>query len=165
MSVIPPIENNDSPFNSSDTTNNLLNQIVIQHLIRNGKFELAEKFSDESLTPYPEEFKAQFEDMYQILEAMKERQLEPALEWCLAHLGDATVEEGESLVFKIHRLQYCYYLSQGKRLEALSYAKKRLAGFTGKYLQGKVISISYILQLTSLFCRNPKITMFVIIPI
>ena len=59
----------------------LINQIIGQHFYRLGLFELGDCFVNESQEPYAAALKAPLYEMYQNLEHLRTRNLEPALNW------------------------------------------------------------------------------------
>lgn len=59
----------------------LINQIVGQHFYRQGMFELGDCFVNEAHEPEATALKAPFFEMYQNLEQLRAKNLEPALKW------------------------------------------------------------------------------------
>jgi hypothetical protein len=59
----------------------LVNQIIGQHFYRRGLFELGDCFVDESQEPNAAALKAPLYEMYQNLEHLRAKNLEPALNW------------------------------------------------------------------------------------
>uniref|UniRef100_A0A6N2NDE9 RING-type domain-containing protein n=1 Tax=Salix viminalis TaxID=40686 RepID=A0A6N2NDE9_SALVM len=72
--------------------------------------------------------KSLFSEMYLILEAMKNRNLEPALNWATAN-SIKLKEKGSDLLLKLHCLQFVEILQGGSRSKALSYVRTHISPF------------------------------------
>jgi isocitrate dehydrogenase len=57
----------------------LMNQIVAQHLYREGEFDVAKRFEHESNIQVGEEYKRPFVQMFTVLQELQKRNIEPAL--------------------------------------------------------------------------------------
>ncbi|KAI9104548.1 CTLH/CRA C-terminal to lish motif domain-containing protein [Phlyctochytrium arcticum] len=108
----------------------VLNKTIAMHLIREGKFALAESLIKEAKLDFPSELQGQFAEMYQILEVMRMGQLEPAIRWATTH-REELVKRSSGLEFQLHRLQFLQFLSTGQTEAALQYAKANFSGFAG----------------------------------
>jgi len=106
----------------------LLNSILMSHFIREGQFELAEAFSKESNVPMSDEMKLQFQDLFNIVEAIKRKDLGPALKWA-SERRDLLNKNNSNLEFELHKLQYVQYLINNDIPSAIKYAKKSFGIF------------------------------------
>ncbi|KAF8404771.1 hypothetical protein HHK36_009660 [Tetracentron sinense] len=105
-----------------------VNQIIAVHFYRQGLFDLGDCFINEAGEPEANALKSQFLEMYQILEAMRSKNLGPALNWAATNC-DRLRQNGSSLELKLHRLQFVEMLQNGSRADALKYARKNLSPF------------------------------------
>lgn len=106
-----------------------VNQIIANHFYRWGLFEIGDCFiSETEVSESAAALKAIFQEMYQILEAMRSRNLEPAIKWAAAN-SDKLKENGSDLQLKLHSLQFVEIVRSGSRDEALKYARAFLAPF------------------------------------
>jgi len=106
----------------------LLNSILMSHFIREGQFELAETFSKESNVPMSDEMKLQFQDLFNIVEAIKRKDLGPALKWA-SERRDLLNKNNSNLEFELHKLQYVQYLINNDIPSAIKYAKNSFGIF------------------------------------
>nr|ADE75849.1 unknown [Picea sitchensis] len=97
----------------------IINMIVALHFYRQGLFELGDCFISEANEHGAASLKAPFVEMYEMLEQMKARNLQPALAWASAH-SDELVRKGSALEFKLHALQYMQILERGIQRDALT---------------------------------------------
>ncbi|KAE8704832.1 hypothetical protein F3Y22_tig00110435pilonHSYRG00020 [Hibiscus syriacus] len=74
-----------------------------------------------------------FQEMYQILEAMENRNLEPALKWATKNTNKLK-ENGTDLLLRLHHLQFVKILQMGSKDEALKYARMNFASFAGIHM-------------------------------
>jgi len=101
-----------------------LNNVVSEHFLRQGMLDIAECLIQESSLKLEDTQKEPFLELHRILEALKARELGPALQW--THLNRETLHaQNSSLEFKLHRLQFIDLVQQGssKQAEALLYAR------------------------------------------
>lgn len=72
-----------------------------------------------------------------ILEKLRQKNLDPALQWAEAH-REALAERSSSLEFKLHRLHFLQLVSQGprKQSEALAYVRKHFPPFVSSHETG-----------------------------
>lgn len=92
--------------------------------------------------------KDQFAEMYTIVEALKNKDTQPALEWAKKHRTELN-RRGSHLEFQLHQLRFLSILlapsqdahgtpakvANKQVMDALAYAKRELSGFGGKYLK------------------------------
>ncbi|KAG9289045.1 hypothetical protein G9A89_015594 [Geosiphon pyriformis] len=129
----------------------ILQKTVAMHFIRQGKFELGNSFMREAGLEIPEELQLQFVEMYQILDAIKSHNLEPALIWARSQRIELE-RRGSSLEFQLHRLHFIQFLVNQCRDEALQYAQLNFQYFKTHHLrdiQRLMCSLAYINRLSS----------------
>nr|CAD1828046.1 unnamed protein product [Ananas comosus var. bracteatus] len=119
-------------YRNVDTDPHVLNEIISTHFYRQGLFDLGDCFTNEAREPNAASLKLPFVEMYQILESMRERNLEPALAWAAKNRGPLT-QNGSTLELKLHQLQFVEILKKGNRDEALKYARTHLACFAATH--------------------------------
>lgn len=110
-----------------------VNEIIASHFYREGQFELGDCFVNESKELEAASSKTPFVEMFQILEAMKSRNLEPALNWAATN-HEQLNQKGSDIELKLHRLQFVEILQNRGRDEALKYARAFLAPFATKHM-------------------------------
>ncbi|KAK9949281.1 hypothetical protein M0R45_004814 [Rubus argutus] len=111
-----------------------VNEIIGSHFYRQGLFELGDCFLSEAKEPESAAaMKSQFQEMFQIVEAMKCQNLEPALKWAIAN-SDKLKPNGSDLLLKLHSLQFVDILQKGNRSGALHYARTYLAPFASDHM-------------------------------
>lgn len=111
-----------------------VNEIIGSHFYRQGLFELGDCFLSEAEEPESAAaIKSQFQEMFQLVEAMKCKNLEPALKWAIAN-SDKLKPNGSDLLLKLHSLQFVDILQKGNRGGALHYARTYLAPFASDHM-------------------------------
>lgn len=113
-----------------------VNEIIESHFYRQGLFEIGDYFMKETQEPEPESacaMKSLFEEMFQILEAMRSQNLQPALNWATAN-SDKLKQNGSDLLLKLHSLQFVEILQKQSREEALKYARTYLSKFASEHM-------------------------------
>uniref|UniRef100_F6HW62 Protein RMD5-like n=2 Tax=Vitis vinifera TaxID=29760 RepID=F6HW62_VITVI len=110
-----------------------VNQIIASHFYRQGLFDIGECLINEAGEPEDTALKSQFLEMFQILDAMKARDLEPALNW-VSNNREKLKQNGSNLELKLHRLQFVEILQKGGRADALNYARTYLAPFASLHM-------------------------------
>lgn len=116
-------------YRNTDIDIRTLNQIIANHFYRQGLFDIGDHFL--SAVGEPESaaaMKSPFLEMYQILEAMQNQNLEPALNWAATN-SDKLAQSGSDIVLKLHSMQFVQILQNGTRDEALDYARTYLSPF------------------------------------
>ncbi|KAJ3186899.1 hypothetical protein HDU85_006935 [Gaertneriomyces sp. JEL0708] len=116
----------------------VLNKVIALHLIREGRFGLAEAFVQEAGLQLPAGLQEEFVDLYHILESLRAFDLGPAIEWTVNHREQLT-EWQSTLEFELHKLQFIQYLTKGRREEALQYARQNLGRFSSSMSSFKEI--------------------------
>ncbi|KAM7263571.1 hypothetical protein ACFE04_001254 [Oxalis oulophora] len=112
-----------------------VNEIIASHFYQQGLFEIGDCFITETRESKTEieVLRSHFFEMYQILEAMKNRDLQPALNWAMAN-SDKLGGYGSELILKLHCLQFVEILQKGNGIEALNYAKTKLTAFASNHI-------------------------------
>uniref|UniRef100_A0A8C4QKH6 Required for meiotic nuclear division 5 homolog B n=1 Tax=Eptatretus burgeri TaxID=7764 RepID=A0A8C4QKH6_EPTBU len=110
-------------FNSSERQQ-LLNRVLVEHLLRQGMLDVAETLSQEAGLPIDPKQKEPFVELNRILEALRQHDLRPALEWAVIN-RERLLAQSSSLEFKLHRLFFIQLLAGGstRQQEALEYAR------------------------------------------
>jgi hypothetical protein len=105
----------------------LINEIVAQHLYREGEFNTAEQFEQEAQIKVGEEYKQPFIQMFTVLQELQKRNIEPALQWCEENgLRDS------QLAFRLHKLAFTQLLNasdSGASKRAIEYARQHFGRF------------------------------------
>ena len=128
----------------------LLNQVIHEHLLRNGHIEIADSLANEveMKSQIDEERKAQFVSMNHILTKLKEKDVQPALDWCQSHSAQLK-EINSNLEFNLHKLNFIKIIvEQGTKAQAsaLKYARNftPFASQCAKEIQRLMASLLYI---------------------
>ncbi|KAF5842388.1 CTLH/CRA C-terminal to lish motif domain-containing protein [Dunaliella salina] len=127
-----------------------LNKVIAEHFFREGRFEVGDVFAQEARIPDVHELKAPYIEMHKILEQIRARNLEPALQWAVSHAGQLPESSGSigyrglgsagkgsrkgphppsAFEFKLHALNFLTALTQQGQEGALAYAKQHFAPF------------------------------------
>ena len=137
----------------------LLNQVICQHMYRHGFLEIGEELARVCLKLYLRDFfhyiflfflvqesglemqehiKQPFVTLNEILENLRNKNLEPALLWTQMH-RQALIEQSSSLEFKLHRLHFLNLVAQGpeKQSEALAYVRNYFPPFVRQHETGQ----------------------------
>lgn len=162
--------NFDSDFDSTSrddvfsgpTKEQLLNEVILQHFYRQGQLHISETLALESNIHEYQSQKEPFLELNRILEALKCRDLSPALEWAARNReqlnmrgttllfsqsqGRATVQQKSSLELRLHKLKFIGLLSEGNKMEAIRYARNNFPNFVHgqeKEVQGLMGAVMY----------------------
>jgi len=149
-------------FFSGPSKEHLLNEVILQHLYRQGQLDISEALAQESGI---HEYKSQKEPFIQInniLQALKAKDLEPALTWaeqnrealnlngknvlCFEERGRTTVQQKSALELRLHKLKFIKLLSEGDRMKAILYARKNFPRFVQgeeKEIQSLMAALMY----------------------
>ncbi|KAI8826683.1 CTLH/CRA C-terminal to lish motif domain-containing protein [Fimicolochytrium jonesii] len=117
-----------------DDREDVLAKTIALHFIREGQFNIADTFINEAGLDVPEDLKDRFPEMYRILEAIKEDNLEPAIQWASAH-REHLDKRGSRLEFALHRAQFVQLLTSMRIKEALQYSKANFGHFAGTHMK------------------------------
>ncbi|XP_076057536.1 required for meiotic nuclear division 5 protein souji isoform X2 [Oratosquilla oratoria] len=137
---------NDSVF--SGTKQQLLNEVICQHFFRQGLLTIAEDLISETDLQLQKESREPFFELNRILDALKARKLEPALEWAKINREKLRAQHS-SLEFKLHRLAFIELIKEGphKVQEAIQYARLHFTPFVyqhEKVIQNLMGSLLYV---------------------
>ncbi|KAK9014719.1 hypothetical protein V6N11_005866 [Hibiscus sabdariffa] len=140
-------------YRNVDFDFHIVNQIVANHFYQQGLFDLGDSLVDEAGEPEAIAVRSHFLEMYQVLEALKVKDLEPALNW-IAVNREKLSQNGScsSLELKLHRLQFVEIVKKGTKADALSYARTHLAPFASLHMneiQKLVVCIIWVGKLDS----------------
>jgi len=130
---------------SGPTKEHLLNEVILQHLYRQGQLEISQLLAQESGIHEYQSQKEPFVELNRILAALKNKDLEPALNWAAAN-REALNAQGTSIFFsqtegltqfhgksslelRLHKLKFIDLLAKGNRLEAIKYARTNFPVF------------------------------------
>ncbi|XP_042460284.1 protein RMD5 homolog [Zingiber officinale] len=113
-------------YRNVDFDPHIVNQIIASHFYRQGLFDLGDCFISEANEPEAAALKTPFLEMYGILESMRRRNLELALNWASSH-SEWLAQNGSNLELKLHQLQFVEILQNDSVQNALSYVRKHLA--------------------------------------
>jgi len=112
----------------------LVNQAICQHLFRKGLFTVGEQFADESGIIFVDnDFTEPIKELYDIVSAINRYELEPAISWIMKHAVHLT-KGGDSLLFRLHELQYLELVRNRKIVQAMEYANKHFPAFAESYM-------------------------------
>ncbi|XP_022097753.1 protein RMD5 homolog A-like [Acanthaster planci] len=140
--------NSEQTFESPDRMR-LLNEVICEHFLRQGMLDIAENLTEEAGLDMLDSAKEPFIEINQILEALKRKDLGPAMAWAARH-REQLQAQNSSLEFKLHRLRFIELISHGsaKQQEALAFAKSfsRFAQGHAKELQVLMGSLLFIRQ-------------------
>lgn len=83
------------------------------------------------------QYKEPFVELHRILEALKQQDLDPALQWS-AENRDALIAQGSSLEFKLHRLAFLNLVKKGRSFQskAIVYARQNFSQFVKRHEKG-----------------------------
>lgn len=141
-------------YRNIDFDTHTVNEIIGSHFYRQGLFEIGDCFRTEAKEPESEAaVKSQFQEMFQIVEAMKHRNLEPALNWAMTN-SDKLKPNGSDLLLKLHSLQFVEILQKGNRDGALQYARTYLAPFASDHM-AEIQKLMVCLLWTGRLHRSP----------
>ncbi|XP_068338145.1 protein RMD5 homolog [Pyrus communis] len=130
-SFIPDIS---KAYRNIDFDTHTINEIIGSHFYRQGLFEVGDCFiSETEESESVVAMKSQFLELFRIVEAMKHRNLEPALNWVVIN-SDKLKPNGSDILLKLHSLQFVEIVQKGNRDRALQYSKTCLAPFASNYM-------------------------------
>ncbi|KAF2320681.1 hypothetical protein GH714_029965 [Hevea brasiliensis] len=138
-------------YRNVDFDFHIVNQIIASHFYRQGQFDLGDCLINEAGEPEATALRSQFLELHQILDAIKVKNLEPALKWASTN-REMLQLNGSNLELKIHRLQFLEILKGGNRAAALNYARtflSPLASLHMREIQKLVVCICWIGKLES----------------
>lgn len=120
-------------YRNVDFDTQTLNGIIANHLYSTGEFSIGDSFVDECNQPEAAEQKGPFQELFQILESMRSKNFEPALNWATNNHTQLE-QSGSDIELKLHRIQFVEILQNRSRAEALAYARASLAPLASKHM-------------------------------
>ncbi|GMY12026.1 protein RMD5 homolog [Fagus crenata] len=121
-------------YRNVDFDAHTVNHIIAGHFYRQGLFDIGDCFISDAKEPESAAaMKSPFLEMNQILEAIKSRDLGPALNWATKN-SDKLKQNGSDLVLRLHRMQFLEILQNGSTDEALKYARTHLTPFSSNHM-------------------------------
>ena len=121
-------------YRNVDFDFHIVNQTVANHFYRQGMFDLGDSILNEAGEPEATALRSQFLEMHQILEAVRGRNLEPALKWACIN-REKLKQNGSNIELKLHRLQFVEILQRGNLADSLNYARACLAPFASLHME------------------------------
>ncbi|KAF9953238.1 hypothetical protein BGZ72_005587 [Mortierella alpina] len=82
----------------------------------------------------PDSMRHQFVEMFDIVAALKEGNLEPALQWATRHRSGLE-KRSSTLEFKLHRQRYLQLLEAGQVQDSIAYARKNFGYFGSRHIE------------------------------
>ncbi|KAK4263018.1 hypothetical protein QN277_028499 [Acacia crassicarpa] len=111
-----------------------LNQIIASHFYHQGLFDIGDQFiRDARESEAAAVMKSPFQQMFQILEAIRNHDLRPALNWANT-VADKLSQHGSTLLLKLHAMEFLETVRSGNTGEALDYARAKLAPFASTHM-------------------------------
>ncbi|KAG4305442.1 hypothetical protein PORY_000998 [Pneumocystis oryctolagi] len=132
-----------------------LNYTIGMHLIRQANFGVAETFMKETNLDLPAHVLQAFEQLYHILNALRNEDFQTAIEWTFSK-REILEQRGSNLEFELHKLQFISILTRNDSknyTEAIKYARTHFPAFSEKHLKE-------IKQLMCFFCYTSDISLF-----
>ncbi|GLT41911.1 hypothetical protein SLA2020_159400 [Shorea laevis] len=128
-----------------------VNQIIACHFYRQGMFDFGDCLINEAGEPEATGIRSHFFEMHQVLNGLRDRNLEPALNWITAN-REILKQNGSTLELKLHTLQFAEIIQKGSKIDALDYAKtylSPLASLHMKAIQQLMVCLLYVERLDS----------------
>ncbi|KAF9939428.1 hypothetical protein BGZ67_009553 [Mortierella alpina] len=82
----------------------------------------------------PDSMRHQFVEMFDIVAALKENNLEPALQWATRHRSGLE-KRSSTLEFKLHRQRYLQLLEAGQVQDSIAYARMNFGYFGNRHIE------------------------------
>ncbi|KAF9109856.1 hypothetical protein BGX27_007122 [Mortierella sp. AM989] len=117
-----------------DNKERILRNTVALHFIRQGNFEVGDMFAKEAGLTIPDSIRDQFVEMFEIVAALKESNLEPALDWAMRNRNELE-KKSSTLEFKLHRLRFLQLLEARQTQDAVLYARQNFKYFGNRHTQ------------------------------
>lgn len=143
-------------FNEKPLDHNLLNQVIVEHFLRQGMLDISEELIKEGKITVPLDKKNPFAELNLVLEGLKKHNVGPALEWAKAHRDELKARDS-TLEFKLHRLQFIEYLTQGakKQKDLLEYARKNFQSLATRHEKDMQALMGCLIYLKSGIEQSP----------
>jgi len=143
---------------SGPSKEHLLNEVILQHFYRQGQLDISATLAREAGMQEVAAHREPFLEVNRILEAIKERDLGPALEWTSRN-REALNQRGTTLLFsssgvlqksslelRLHKLKFVELLRSGNKLGAITYARENFPSFVEgqeREVQGLMGAVMY----------------------
>ncbi|KAI9295801.1 hypothetical protein K502DRAFT_324137 [Neoconidiobolus thromboides FSU 785] len=111
---------------------NLVLELISEYFIRQGYFEAARIFSHEAKIMYPSALKSKFNGLHTVLDQIRQRNLNPAIEWAKNN-REFLDRKGSNLEFCLHRVNFTMLYQAGNFMEAMMYGQENFATFTNTH--------------------------------
>ncbi|EGF79550.1 hypothetical protein BATDEDRAFT_89624 [Batrachochytrium dendrobatidis JAM81] len=128
----------------------IIYQALAIHFVREGRFDMAQVFADEAgSVQIPSHLKSLFFEMFQIQEALRSKDITPAIQWATKRRPDLE-KQGSLLEFQLHKLRFIQLLVSIEPHAALAYAKANFPMFPRhlKEIQQLMCSILFVNKLS-----------------
>jgi len=111
-----------------------LNTAVCEHFYRQGSLSVAESIAHEGMLEIDEKWKKPFVEMNEILNSLRNRNVDHALSWAVEH-REKLLQDGTDLEFRLHKMKFVELLKHGMagQVDALCYAKENFYRFVPKH--------------------------------
>jgi len=119
----------------------LLSEVILQHFYRQGQLDISSTLAREAGVDAPIEQRQPFLEVNRILDAIRDRNIEPALDWARTNrealnlrgttlkFSKSGVLQKSSLELKLHKLKFVELLRAGNKLAAITYARQNFPAF------------------------------------
>eukprot|EP00033_Pygsuia_biforma_P002256 GCRY01002500.1.p1 GENE.GCRY01002500.1~~GCRY01002500.1.p1 ORF type:complete len:393 (+),score=84.81 GCRY01002500.1:195-1373(+) len=114
----------------------LVNICVAEHFYREGCFNLGEMFCKDVGVPFSQEMKEPFYRIFEVVSALKQKNLTPAIEWANAHSMFLQANRSD-LLFSLHKLNFLNLVEEATGLDSLvetMHALKTAIAYAQKHL-------------------------------
>eukprot|EP00798_Chlamydomonas_sp_ICE-L_P020453 gene20453-27241_t len=115
-----------------------LKQVTLEHLYREGLFEVGDKFAEEAEVEGSSALKEPYLAMHNILAEIQAGSLNSALQWAAENRAQLVVNQQHNawpsdFEFKLHSLGFTSVLKSQGQQAAVAYAKANFQGFQGRF--------------------------------
>ncbi|CAA0806743.1 LisH/CRA/RING-U-box domains-containing protein [Striga hermonthica] len=112
-----------------------MNQVITAHLYRAGLFDVADSMAMEAPGgPEPVPLRPDFQKLHQMLDALRRRDVGPALGWASAN-RESLGNSSSTIELKFHELRFFHILQNLTRTDALEYARAHVAPFATRHMK------------------------------
>ncbi|KAF7494475.1 E3 ubiquitin-protein ligase RMND5A [Sarcoptes scabiei] len=124
---------NDTLFEQS-SNQEILNKVIVEHFLRQGRSDIAEKLIQESKLEIDTSEKIPYLKMNKILDSLRNHNLGPAMEWAQTNRKQLA-KNNSDFEFKLYRLQFIELLKQkpANQMDLINYSRKNFTEFATRY--------------------------------
>ena len=140
MDKILPVSEVEVPVKHYDKS--VVNEAVARHLFSEGYFDAARSFVEEAQVAGVENLQENFQEMYKMLHALRQRDVEPALAWVHLH---ADQFPDHALEFLLLRLQFISIVKEQRVLDALRFAQTKFVGAIAEHRESQIAPLMTML--------------------